>query len=361
MSQRLLGVVSFSVFLLACGHTSGNDGGQGGGLGGGIGGGNAVGGGTGTGGGMQITDDAACTMSAQARCMQQQSCTPNSLQIDYGDLTTCEARIKASCLASLAASGTGNTAEGVAACANAYGTWSCSDWVNGFPPAACAPAQGVLTPGIACAFNGQCVTSWCAVARGASCGACATAPGVGSPCGGGVGCGTQAGLYCETNGNTCQQLVTDAGLFCDAGSCGYGLGCVIPTGSSNGTCQTLGDTVDAGCDALQHTAAACRKDLGLACVKKHCTQDPVASAGQPCGLDLDAGVVIECTASGTCYNPDGGAGGTCVAAKAEGMSCDTANGSVCFLPARCVSTDGGATDGGPVVGTCQLPSGTLCE
>lgn len=351
MSQRIVGVLAASLFLVACSSSPGSDAGQGGGIGGG--------GGTGTGGGSQITADQACTSSAQARCTQEQTCVPNTLAIDYGDLTTCEARLKASCLASLGAVGTGTTIDGVASCANAYTGWSCSDWVNGFPPAACKPAQGILAEGAPCAFNGQCVTSWCSVQRGATCGTCATAPAVGSSCAGGTGCGNQAGLYCETNGNTCQALVTDAGSSCDAGSCGYGLGCVVPMGSSSGTCEPLGAEVDAGCDAQQHTAAACRRDLGLACIRKHCSQDPLSSPGERCGLELDAGVVVECSASGACV-ADGGTS-TCVAPQAEGTACDTAAGKVCFTPARCVSADGGSTDGGPVVGTCQLPSGTLCQ
>jgi hypothetical protein len=359
MNQRILGVVALSVFFVACSSPPANDAGQGGGIGGGLGSGGGI---TGTGGGgSSITADQACTSSAAARCMQQQTCAPNTLAVDYGDLTTCQARLKANCLASLAAADTGATIEGVAACATAYAGWTCPDWVNGVTPAACLAAQGTLTQGAPCAFNGQCVTSFCAVARGANCGSCANAPAVGTPCGGGIGCGAVASLYCDANSNTCQALVTDAGLFCDAGSCGYGLGCVIPTGSTSGTCQALGAVADAGCDSAQHTAPTCRHDLGFSCVRKHCTQDAVVNAGQVCGLDLDAGVVIECAASGACIEDGGSLLGSCAAPQPEGTACNTAAGAVCFLPARCVSSDGGTTDGGPVIGVCQLPSGTLCQ
>src|SRR5204863_3469988 len=105
---------------------------------------------------------------------------------------------------------------------------------------------------------------------------------------------------------------------------GYLLGCVQPLDGGASTCQKLGATVDAGCDAQQHTAAACARSLGFACVRRHCTQDPFANAGQSCGLDLDAGRVTRCTFGATCTG-DAGAQ-SCVAPAAEGFGCDTGLG-----------------------------------
>jgi hypothetical protein len=52
---------------------------------------------------------------------------------------------------------------------------------------------------------------------------------------------------------------------------------------------------------------------------------------------------------------------SCVAPAAEGFGCD-GNASVnCLAPARCVSNDGQPTDGGPVVGKCEMSSGVACQ
>jgi hypothetical protein len=278
--------------------------------------------------------------------------------VDYSDAMTCEAREKAQCLSSISAPGTGNTPATVSACAAAFTSWSCPDWWNNVTPQACKAQQGTIANGATCVFAAQCSTGYCMLPRGAKCGTCATAPQVGTSCAAGNGCGGN-GLYCDSISDTCEAFVTTAGTFCDAGSCGYLLGCVVPTDGGAGTCQPLGTAVDAGCDSQQHNAPACSNAFGFACVRRHCVEDLFAYSASACGLNVDAGTFTRCNAGATCVAGDGGS--TCVAAAAEGFACDTALGINCLAPARCVSTNGNATDGGPVVGTCQLSSGVTCQ
>jgi hypothetical protein len=304
------------------------------------------------------TADSACTALAAARCNKQQQCEPATVTFNFGDVATCTAREKIRCLNSLAANGTGNTAATVQGCADAYPAWTCPDYMNSIFPPACRTQVGTQANGSGCAFSSQCTSAFCAFPTGAACGACAPAQVVGSPCGGGIGCAGN-GLYCDSASQTCQSLVTSPGYFCEAGSCGYLLGCVMPLDGGAGTCEPLVSTLDAGCDAQQHNAAACAAVMGFACVARHCVADIFVSVGQPCGTDRDAGIFHRCSAGGFCAGDAGAT--TCMAPAGEGFDCDTALGIDCVVPARCVSTNGLGTDGGPVLGKCALPSGTVCQ
>jgi hypothetical protein len=271
-------------------------------------------------------------------------------------MATCIARQKAVCVNSLAAPGTGATAASTQSCADAYANWSCADWVNNVPPTACATQAGTRTTGQACEFNGQCSTKWCLLPTGARCGTCADLPTVGSSCAT-SGCGS-GGLYCDAVSRTCQPLVTTAGSQCDAGSCGFGFGCVIPKDGGSSSCQALATTAGAACDLLQQTAPSCASYLGLSCYRFVCHQELFASAGATCGLDRDAGVTTRCQAGAQCESDAGVS--TCVAAAADDAGCNTGAGIDCLPFARCVSSDG-LGDGGPVVGTCTVNSAASCQ
>jgi hypothetical protein len=315
-----------------------------------------------SGGSTTTTDagspDQACGALATARCAKRMACEPAILFEDYSDPATCQNREKEVCLNSISAPGTGNTPATISACAAAFPSWSCTDWWNGITPDVCKVAAGSKANGATCIFASQCSSGYCAVFRGATCGSCAPVPIVGTPCGAGNGCGGN-GLYCDTITNTCQVLVTSAGAFCDAGSCGYQLGCVVPLDGTPPSCQPLGSVPDAGCDVNQHTAPACSRASGFACVRRHCVQDAFVSSGGACGTDLDAGTFTRCISGSTCHTAD--AGSTCVAPAAEGFGCDSNASINCLAPARCVSNDGQPTDGGPVVGKCEMPSGVACQ
>jgi hypothetical protein len=304
-----------------------------------------------------LTADEACAAIASVRCAKRESCEPATLTAQYGDVTTCIARDKANCVSSLSAPGTGNTPATVKACADAYPSWSCPDWYNNVPPDPCKTPAGTQSTGTPCAFSGQCSSAFCAIPAGATCGSCATLPTVGTSCAAGLSCGGN-GLYCEPVTQTCQKLVTSPGYGCDAGSCGYLLGCVVALDAGTGTCQPLG-TFDAGCDGQQRTAPTCASALGYACIFRRCVIDAYAGTGQMCGTNRDAGTYTRCAAGGSCQGDAGMQ--TCVAAAAEGFDCDTSLGIDCLAPARCVSSNGMATDGGPVLGKCALASGMTCN
>ena len=300
--------------------------------------------------------DEACTALATARCAKRNECEPATLTATYGDLSTCIGRDKLSCLASVSAPDTGNTPTSLQTCAGAYAAWDCADWANAMAPAACAQRAGSRSTGEACTFPSQCSSGFCATRRGAKCGACAATPTVGTPCGDGVGCGGN-GLSCDNATLTCQPVVTDGGS-CLSGTCGYGFGCV----ADGGVCLPQGNLVDAGCDSSERTEPACRRELGLSCVRRRCVPTTFASAGSTCGLDLAANTFTRCRAGGNCVG-DGGVGGSqCLAPANDGVACASPGGALCLSPARCVSLDGASVDAGePLSGACQLPSGVLCQ
>jgi hypothetical protein len=304
-----------------------------------------------------LTPDEACAAIASVRCAKRQTCEPGTLTAQYGDVTTCVARDKANCVSSFSAPGSGNTPAATKACADAYPSWSCPDWYNNVIPDACKTPAGTKPMGNPCLFSSQCQSAFCGIATGATCGSCASIPTVGTSCAAGVSCGGN-GLYCEPNSLTCQKLVTSPGYACDAGSCGYLLGCVVALDAGSGTCQPLG-LLDAGCDGQQHAAPTCAGALSYTCIFRYCVYDLYAGAGQMCGTNRDAGTYTRCAAGGSCQGSAGAQ--TCVAAAAEGFDCDTSLGIDCLAPARCVSTNGMATDGGPVLGKCTLSSGMTCN
>jgi hypothetical protein len=115
----------------------------------------------------------------------------------------------------------------------------------------------------------------------------------------------------------------------------------------------------ATCDANQKVAPACAALFAVSCYQKTCIADAFADAGAACGTNRDAGTVTRCTAGAVCAL-DGGIR-ACIGPSSEGSSCNTTEGLDCFAPARCVSSNGQSTDGGPVVGTCTLPSGSTCN
>jgi len=213
----------------------------------------------------------------------------------YGDLATCESRLKASCVTALGVTGNANTPQKVSDCAAAVATWTCDDFVIGAnPPAACAQVTGSVAIGSPCSAAGQCQSGFCAYSASA-CGACAAAPTAGQPSTPTDQCGPA--LVRGANGNC--QVPSKAGAACGAMQvCSAGLRCI------GGTCKALDSTVSTGA----------------------------------CG-DV-SGKVVGCT-QGTC---PGGMMPMCVARAADGAACDLTKGPFCMAPALCIS------------GTCQHPA-----
>ncbi len=295
-------------------------------------------------------DDAACTAAASAQCQLEWKCSAFDAQAKWTDQATCVARTKALCLTSLAAPSTGATAASVQACAVARASEACADFFANDPPAACLPQVGGLADGQPCAFDAQCASASCRVAKGSACGTCGAPAKAGQSC---ASYGCDRGLECVAATQLCQPPGAASAPCDDTGTpCAAGLSCVGATATRAGSCQTAGASVGASCDPTGKTAPRCAAIDGLRCaaITRQCASVALVAAGEPCG-DLGHGKFADCAAGGTCRIATGSLQGTCVAAAADGAACDPTSGPDCAAPARCV----GATST-----TCQLPSASAC-
>jgi len=296
--------------------------------------------------------DEACTQTAAASCAKLDQCIKNGVVTRYGDLATCQARLKQSCVSSLGAPATGNTPAFVEVCAAAIPAATCADY-EGANVAACATKMGTLATGAACTYAAQCATAFCAIAKGTNCGVCAATSNPGDSC---ATTTCSRGLTCVASTSTCQvDGATNAA--CDRDHpCGFGLSCVGAAMTTMGTCQPSGKTVGAACDSRRMTAPACDANQGLTCdaVSKMCVALTYASDGMPCGLV--GTTVTACGNASVCYGSSGVTPGTCKAAAKDGAACDTDAGPGCLPPARCVTGSATVTSG-----MCQLADAAACK
>lgn len=294
--------------------------------------------------GSSPSADSACADVAHARCARLAACSAVAVQIRYGDEATCEARERQNCSDAQAAPGTGNNPQRTEDCSQAFGGWSCTDFLNSTNiPAACVQVTGSVATGAACAFSGQCQTGFCAIAPGSACGTCAAAPVAGASCAALTSCGQ--GLSCNGQTKTCVAPATTVGASCGTGApCGAGLGC------ADGMCQASATQLGATCDP---SGPGCDRNAGLVCNRKTklCATATIAAAGQPCG-DVENQTAF-CGASATCVGASGSTPGMCVAAAADGAACDLASGPACEQLARCIVSSGTA-------GTCRMSAAALC-
>jgi len=319
------------------------------------------GGGTSSGGssGGGLGAAQACSDYATAECNVRNGCTNGfAITIDFGDVSTCQSRLEASCANALAAPGTGSTPAHVEGCAQALGGQSCFDYFTNATPAACATPAGTLAAGAGCAFSAQCQSAFCAIESSEVCGTCQAAPQAGSACGGGVGCGD--GLICFSDSESCGVGVEDGGACSDHDACGAGESCVGLVDGGHGTCVPRGG-VSAPCDPKEGTEPSCFGAGGIACVRGvrdagTCLPISVETSGATCGTVAGQADAV-CGTGGLCVksSPDGGTG-ACQGYVSDGQSCDSVLGPPCVTPAKCVP----ATDGG-TAGTCTLPNGSLCH
>lgn len=305
-----------------------------------------------------ISADQACGDNAHYHCLELQACSGELLVTDYGDEGTCETRLKLACLNSLAAPSTGNTPERTEACAQAYRSEPCTDYLDDNPPAACIEATGSIANGSGCAMPGQCQTGFCAIAPGAMCGVCAPVPQRGDPCGAITTCGQL--LACDTGAEQCSTFAT-SGTACNrAQLCGAGLYCVGATSTASGLCQPAVEKLAATCDPLGKTGPGCDRLAGLTCnsVSDQCETIQFVAPGQACGSDV-GGQLALCSGAGTCSAPigaDAAAGETCSATAADGAACNLVSGPFCREPARCILNSDAGT-----LGTCQFPNALDCH
>lgn len=297
----------------------------------------------------------ACADNARLRCVRLEQCSTTDLQLRYGSEAECESRETSSCTAALAEPLNGNTPTAVEACANAYASWDCTDYLeNGNLPTACRQQLGPVIDGGFCAVDGQCQSGYCGVAPGAACGTCSATPVAGASC---ALTACPPGLTCTADTVRCVAFGV-RGSPCGKGAvCGVGLSCVgaDPATNVQGTCQNAGQKVGAPCDPTGRVGAGCDRDAGLACnaTSKTCQTFVVVPEGQPCGDDV-GGKVVYCQAEGVCSGVTDTKPGTCSSAAANGAKCNAATGPGCVIPARCIGNGGTA-------GTCQYSGTQTCH
>jgi hypothetical protein len=298
----------------------------------------------------------ACTDLAQAVCMKRASCTNGTGIIRAnGDMTTCVSREELTCTTALAAPDNGNNPNMVEQCVAAYASYTCTDFMDGNPPAACAPS-GPRPVGAPCTFNGQCTTGFCGRSKNANCGACAAPTASGDSCAA-SNCGHNQA--CTEGTSTCVTYVDVGGVCGQDSPCAALLNCMGANAAttSTGTCMMAASTVGAACGA---GTAGCDPGQGLYCGGaaggKTCMMTAFVGDGAPCGLMTD-GTRAACRA-GACYTTARLARadevGACKAYAADGAACDSALGPSCMAPARCEPSGSGTA------GTCTVPDATTC-
>jgi len=306
--------------------------------------------------------DSACMDLAMARCTQRSMCSAlpgaagsgASLLRTYSDMPTCVAREALACRDGLAAPGTGNSPTKVESCVAAFATYSCQDFFDNNPPAACA-VTGSLAKDAPCAFNGQCQSGYCQGTKNSACGACAPPPSAGADCSTSTCWHNQR---CVSQDQTCEAVVSMNGACDGTHPCDNGLDCVGDTSTAMGTCQPAATAVGAACGG---STAGCDNTIGLYCAgaagSKACAAITFARTGAACGLMAD-GTRVACKA-GECFTATGVAGnnemGRCIDDVDAPTACDTALGPHCIAPARCVVTGAGTA------GTCVIPTGAMCR
>jgi hypothetical protein len=284
---------------------------------------------------------AVCKEYAYTRCTALQGCSPTQMQIEFGDVATCETSFTDSCVLASAAPSSGSTLAHVQACTTAISGWVCSDLIySQNTPPACATPQGSLTNGAPCTVNSQCQTAFCLRPAGAACGACAPAPNPGDPCTSSAQCGTGGGLTCVGSTQKCTAF-SQLGASCNGSQpCIDGLNC------ASGVCATGVSQANMPC---VFDGAGCDKYAGLACnaATATCQTLQLVGGGQACG-DV-ANQVQDCKA-GECTR------GVCVVNAPIGGACDIVAGPSCIGFALCfVNADGGTG------GTCQIAGSATCD
>jgi hypothetical protein len=310
--------------------------------------------------GSGVSISKACMDQATARCNKRMTCTGGaSITKVYGDMTTCLTREALSCTQGLSAKNTGNSPSEVEQCVAALPSVACLDFLIGNLSAPCV-ATGPEANGTACAFAGQCSSTYCTNTKNANCGTCGTPPATGGDC---TSTGCARGAACVTTALTATPtdvcVVEGAGgAMCNRDNpCQYGQSCVGSTRTAMGTCMASVTTAGATCDPTQVMGPGCERTNGLFCntMTKLCTAVAYAADGAACGIGTD-GNFTDC-AAGECFGYTTGRTpmpGVCKADAKEGAACDTTNGPNCLPPARCV------TAAGSTAGTCTVPDATKC-
>ncbi len=330
-------------------------------------------------GGVGPTGTKACNDEAAAVCTLRDTCAPNyENKHIYGSEAVCQSRTAQTCINALDAKGQGNTAAAVEACATAYPSEMCADFFDS-NNTACPTPTGTLAMGAACGASGQCASTYCAVTQYTVCGTCQPLPVVGATCEVQADCGRD--LACAipdvnvddagipTSGKCAAWVASGAACLTGYNPCQNGLVCVgdDETTMTMGTCQAAISTVGGSCQTTHQALANCNGDLGLICIAPAnndgmgtCVTIALVGAGATCG-DIGSPVTgfAQCTTSGLCKKAaPTDTSGTCVAAAADNMPCDSdpSIGPPCLSPAKCVVPAGSSG----TAGTCTVPNAATC-
>ena len=285
--------------------------------------------------------DAACSALGEAYCAKLGDCAKVLVDVIWGDVVACRARLKAACLTTLSSSGVHETPAMTSSCARDLGAASCASVLAKDVVASCVPAPGDVVDGKACGDDEQCKSGFCATPAGSICGTCAPQPKPGDSCVSG-----QCGRALECVSGSCRKP-GKLGEACDKTSqpCEAGLSCF------SGKC-VAGGKAGASCDTNESTAPSCDGTAGVFCSPTHvCQTLKEGRPGDACGYDVASGSFTICTAAATCRTGAGGLTGTCIAAAADGAACnaDGKTGPGCTSPAKCVA------------GVCKLPDPSSCK
>jgi hypothetical protein len=280
--------------------------------------------------GFGLSKEVACDEFAKAACGRLKQCNPFVLGTVYDDELTCISRQKLSCAASLNATGTSLTPNGLSTCAKETAGQECAAIAAGTPLAACKTAPGTVAVSGACNFDAQCASTYCRRATGATCGKCTARTPVSAQCARSEECDAGAacvGAKCVTlapaNESCGAEKPCTGSLRCNAGG-----KCVEPI-ALGGVCGKIGEDCVPG--------AFCNATSGK------CEAVELVLKEKPCGAVV--GLTKACRGGGFCPAPTGA---SCIGVAADGAKCDDM-GAHCAAPAVCVD------------GKCELPNPDTCK
>jgi len=288
------------------------------------------------GGGQTMTPATVdCDQVAKTFCGAINKCVSLFVKQAWGDVATCETRVKLSCTDEVAAPDSGYSPSAVAGCIAAVQGASCTALLDNTVVGCQLP--GTRADGLACGFGSQCKSGFCR--KAGTCGVCGARPAAGDACNENGDCVT--GLVCNgDNGKKRCVAPVAAGQTCSATQpCVSGQSCKV------GTCTAL-----AGAGQQCWGEGSCDIAQSLFCNTgpKLCQIAKMAAPGEACGF-VDGNLYL-CTAGGECrgtsvLNPRG----VCSSTAADGVACGGAQALSCFGPATCEQ------------GSCKLPNAAACK
>ncbi len=227
----------------------------------------------------------------------------------------------ANCATAVKAPGSGLTIAFLNGCADASDRdpQLCTDWRAG-AVTACVFPVGTRSVGAPCGTGFQCASGACNVVQNTQCGTCVALPTAGESC---ADRDCVAGLECLNS--ICVAVQTLArGAACShqmapGDQCAAGLTCIVGSGATTGTCQSVpavGQACDGPCAGnaiCDNSVCAAIAGLGASCAAtdcvssaycdatQHCAPIIVGHAGDACDYnELVCGADLHCDATNVC-------------------------------------------------------------